>query len=617
MERSDRIPSFDGSPEKLATYRDEALAYTFTLEIHKRYLAGPRLAQNLTGVARTVIRRKLSVDPQWLAHPRGAYVLIDFLEQAIEQPTLVQASQYIQKFFYQLRRKRGETMTQWVNRHAESLWEASRALKRVQNEYVGGTHRTPASDSSTTGSYGWSRAPQGELSRWSTVWSEGQIDNDLFDEHGRIREGEDDDEIAEQRSHAHWSDWGWRSKDWSHQDWSSWKSEEYQPPQSWETDVPDFLPDYLVGFLLLQRSGLDALERANVLAAIRGVFSVRSVERALKEQWGDEDLMKRDRAKQQSFVAVGEEDDEESFLAEGDTPDFGDDTVSHEAYMVEQEVIDTALAAIHEQKRTLKEARWRQSQVRMGRRFYTPGSYPGGSKGSSKGGYGKSKTSAAKCLKCGGPHSSENCPVKKPMNQVAEEQAEVAFSAFSIDKSDEPQFEHTAPGTEHALSAQSEDWGTPQMIKEGKAVIDCGATSTLGSVEALEAIMKQNLEKCGRDRVSVDPEVRPTFKFGNNGTKSCLSTISLGVDLGQKSGQLQVHVHDIVNQPVLVSVKALKALGAVVDFERGEIIYRKACPKSVVPLETAKNGHLLMPLGGDLLAGAQIRRTPFTSLISE
>ena len=60
---------------------------------------------------------------------------------------------------------------------------------------------------------------------------------------------------------------------------------------------------HLTGFLLLQRSGLDAGERANVLAAIRGEFSVTSVERALKEQWADDDLLKRDKSHYQAHFA--------------------------------------------------------------------------------------------------------------------------------------------------------------------------------------------------------------------------------------------------------------------------------------------------------------------------
>ena len=51
-------------------------------------------------------------------------------------------------------------------------------------------------------------------------------------------------------------------------------------------DVQDFLPDFLTGFLLLNRSGLDAHERANILAAIRGEFWVKTVEK-LSENNGE------------------------------------------------------------------------------------------------------------------------------------------------------------------------------------------------------------------------------------------------------------------------------------------------------------------------------------------
>lgn len=278
MGEHQKAPSFDGSPEKLATYRDEALAYTFTLEIHKRYLAGPRLAQNLSGVARTVIRRKLSSDPQWLAHPRGAYTLIEYLEQAIEQPTLVQAAHQIQRFFYQVKRKKNETMTEWVNRHSESVWEASRALKKVEDEYVGSSSRALTSSNSSAGEN--SRRPWGSYDwrGWETTG--GSSERQPFDDNGRLQE---DEEEEEERASAAWDYHegdarGWGSSGWSHGGWTSWHSSEYQPPSSWQTNVPDFLPDYLVGFLLLQRSGLDAHERANVSAAIRGVFSVRSVD---------------------------------------------------------------------------------------------------------------------------------------------------------------------------------------------------------------------------------------------------------------------------------------------------------------------------------------------------
>ena len=111
-------------------------------------------------------------------------------------------------------------------------------------------------------------------------------------------------------------------------------------------------------------------------------------------------------------------------------------------------------------------------------------------------------------------------------------------------------------------------------IMQGKGIIDRRATSTLGSVDAIESLMQLNRQNHGRDRVVVDPRQRPTFKFGNNGTRDCISSVDLGVDLGGKVGKLKVHVHDVPNQPVLISVKARKKLGAVIDFSRNEIVYK-------------------------------------------
>ena len=194
----DGVPTYDGSAEHLAMFKEEALAYLFTLETQKRYLGGPRLAQGLTGVARTVIRKKLAVDPPWLAHPRGAYDLIEHLEQSLGQPTLIQAAQHIQKFFYQLKRKRNETMTQWTSRHSEALWDASRALQRVNSEHGSGT--TAGGSSKHTGKT-YSDASWGRRSHGSSTAARrdddsrtGDRDGGPFDENGRMR---DDGEASE------------------------------------------------------------------------------------------------------------------------------------------------------------------------------------------------------------------------------------------------------------------------------------------------------------------------------------------------------------------------------------------------------------------------------------
>ena len=88
----------------------------------------------------------------------------------------------------------------------------------------------------------------------------------------------------------------------------------------------------------------------------------------------------------------------------------------------------------------------------------------------------------------------------------------------------------------------------------------------------------------------------------------------MGMEVGNKNGKMEVHVHDSPMQPVLVSRKALKALGAVIDFEEGTIIYKNINKQKVMQLKEAANGHLLMPLTGNLLVGAEDRSRPFESL---
>ena len=570
-------------------------------------MAGPRLAKELTGVARTVVRKKLAQDPQWLAHPRGAYVLIEYLEQAIKTPTLVQASNPIHKFFYQLRRRKGETMTEWINRHSESMWEASRALRGVQKEHgVQSAQKgfePPASNSS--------QQLSGKRSSWDSRQPARSGGPGVFDENGRMTE-DDDDAEDERWSSAGWSHqsqhrqgWqSWGNDDWQQDRWQSWRSEEFQPPASWETDVQDFLPDFLTGFLLLNRSGLDAHERANILAAIRGEFSVKNVEKALREQWRDDDLSKRDRIKQYANIAFdeGEEDDNEALTANMEAPDPSHDPHGFEAFMSDQHEIDMALETIRNKKRTLKEARWRQQQVKMNRKFYPSTPYRSSSRSSAP-----PSTSydmeGDKYLACGGRHKTSSCPVKSQKANLVEEEAEVAFSASDFDQASPADKGRTSDLTHN--------------IMQGKGIIDCGATSTLGSVDAIESLMQLNRERHGRDRVTVDPRHRPTFKFGNNSTRDCISSVDLGVDLGGKVGKLKVHVYDVPNQPVLISVKALTKLGTIVDFSRNEILYKHVDPKAVVPLEVASNGHCLMPFGGDLLAGAVMRAQPFSSLAEE
>ena len=380
--------------------------------------------------------------------------------------------------------------------------------------------------------------------------------------------------------------------------------------------------------MLLHRAGLDTAERANILAAIRGQFGTLTVAKALRKQWSDEDLARRDKAKA-SVAYVTEELDEandEAFLAD-DLSFFDVENMEPEgqdAFVAEQTRIEDALAAIQTQKATLREARWKQKQIKLGRNFYPPRPFQRGASGSHGPGSGKG---TIQCFRCGGPHRIADCLREKNEEaKNAEEEAEVAFTASSegvmMDKitGHSLQDYDTEPDAikDEITGHSIQDYDTePNAIKDEISdhlafhtyevhhteirppgqntrnpvldqclgIIDCGATASLGSAEALEAIMSHNLQTLGRSNIEVDPSKRPTFKFGNGDKKTCLSTAKMGLQVGERPGNMEIHIHDTPGQPVLVSRKALRSLGAIIDFGRNEVIYERVNPKAVVPLQ--------------------------------
>ena len=91
-----------------------------------------------------------------------------------------------------------------------------------------------------------------------------------------------------------------------------------------------------------------------------------------------------------------------------------------------------------------------------------------------------------------------------------------------------------------------------------------------------------------------------------------MSSVQLQVDVADKIGRMDLHIHDSSDQPVLLSVKAQRNLGAIIDFEKCECIFSKVDKHAVVKLETASNGHVHV-----LMLLAQRRRTPFDGLSTE
>lgn len=617
------IPIYDGSSELYIPYRRAALNYVETLEWRKRSLAGPRLLTALEGPARVATQHQ---EPGWISHERGAQQLLDFLKGRVQAPTLAEAGKTISKFFYQVKRRRGESMNAWIVRHDEALYEARRTLAEAIQEY-GPEYST--GKPSTVRSEGRRSTTPSVIGSGSRRDASPRGASDFFDEHGRLRE----DDPSEEAEHTEEQQSEWQDPWWQQQSWWSWNESHHQGNWQWNQwrddrewrqqsaekntslrydvsaraseEADKFLPDFAAAWMLLQRSGLDGAERATMIASLKNQFSTRQVKEALRLNWTEEDLKRRDQNKSSAMIAEETEDavlhDEEHG---DDAPEWFDED-EKEAYSYLTAEAEQALQAIHQHRRTLREAREKQSMMRKSRHFF-----PIRKESTTR---WKSE-SEEKCYKCGGKHRTSACPQKEGHEKNKGAQGVHFTFVTSPEVVNEPGAtaltSESEGGDGHVLSMQ-------HIVDAGKAIIDGGATSSVGSVDAMEQIRKINQRKGISTEVDLKFDEAPSFRFGNNGRTTCLSTAQLNIPLAQQHGKMKIHVHEIPQQPILLSIQALRTMGAVIDFERDECIFRNIDPSRVVKLERAASGHQVFPLTEDVYSGSSRRVEPFVSLQSD
>ena len=562
--------------------------------------------------------------PGWVSHDKGAVQLLDFLKSQVRAPTLAEAGRSISRFFYGIKRRKGEGMAAWVVRHDEALMEAKRTLAEAIQEYGQIPKRSPTTRSSPPMSSGRMSSGGAQGGRWQDEQAEGtatpEANSYAADDDAEERADEPDPSESGTSPWDGWSNHSWRGQQW----WNWWDSGYYSDPwqvarskdewsrSSWEVseaaseEASKFLPDFVVAWMLLQRSGLDTVERSVIVANLKNQFTTHRVREALKLTWPDEELRRRDATRQSALFA---KDDEEILLADMELDE--DKAVEWEEGEEEEQAAYQALELeARTARRTLRDARERQSMMRKNRKFYP---------NVNNRDQGGERRPPLRCFRCGGPHLKKDCPEKPREDQ--DQRAHFVFSAAHEPRA-AGQTEKGGPELPGQMScvAQSQDklalLALERIIAEGKAIIDGGATSSLASEEALATVAHRNWEARGSDGLEITPG-GPCFRFGNGGRQQCLSTATMEVPLNQQLGRMRVHVHEVPGQPVLLSVQALKALKAVIDFETNQIVMKAVDPRKVAQLETTEGGHQLFPLVNDVLEGAHLRQTPFVSLSHE
>ena len=609
MRSKDGVPISNGESASFQTYEEMALQWEQGIPWHKRYLCGPRLVSELTGSAKKHI---LGKRPDWLSFNGGVDRLLQHLRQALGRPQIAEMSDHLNRYFKATKRKKMESMNDYITRKIEAYTRARQALCRVERDHGG--RRGDRATSYGNWQYG------GQWDGWQDrAWEsegEGAEFEDAEERHdepdgGRLGSegpGEDGSQQRDGSESRQWSWWGSRGSYWSTSNQSTHEDE------SWTTQAKELLPDFLQGWYLLQDATLEAHERNLVQTAIRGNYGLQRVAQELRNQWPEEDLKKRDQGTRQQGLwqdEIGDDygDEEE----EGQAWHYDDlvrDGMNEEGLALigdAEEEAEQALTLIAQGKRTLKEARSKQHQVKMSRQYYKS-SYTTKGKSWGKGGKGKTGGKGVSCFRCGGAHRTSACPDRQAPSGTAPQAHQSDEAAPFICYSD-------TKDEAMAYYGDGQLRSTAEAVASDMGVIDGGATRTLASVYALEKLANINEAKYGNNGIiGIDTSEKPTFGFGNSSKDTCVSTAQVNVWADERPGVLKVHALERGTGPLLLSVATLRSLGAIIDFEADVAVFRRLNDKKLVTLERSATGHQLISLTEDLLAKAQECKQAIPSL---
>ena len=505
-----------------------------------------------------------------------------FLRKSLGKPQIPELSDHLIKYFRQSRRKKLETMNDFIVRKTEIYARAKQALSRVHPHY---------------GSSGPANYARGRWhhygSSWHSGWSEDQW-HDARDSDSAEAENSEAQELTSQAEDTVWS----------RDPWSNWSGYHGDEEESWMTETAELLPDYLQGWYLLFDANLEVAERNMVQTALHGDFSLEKVAQTLRNQWPEEELKRYDQSHkntgywQEDVEEVTQDDQGMENLTMAALLEDGMNEEGIALMTQATEDAEEALALLQKAKVTLREARARQHQVKMSRKYYqTP-----------KPGYKSGESQGIQCFRCGGNHKIAQCPDRHaPRKAEAHAAAEAApFVCFT-------EAEEAAMMT----VGQSGQMTTEEAIEKGFGVVDGGATKTLGSVHALEAIAEENLRKHKNTRVlDVDTKDTPIFGFGNSSRDKCVSTAKMQIQAGDREGVLSVHALDKGKGPVLLSISTLRALKAIVDFDEDLIVFRGLNDQRLIQAERSLAGHQLLPLTDNLYSKSYESDHPIPSLRS-
>ncbi len=253
------IPVWNGEPSTFQDFEYDVLLYRDATIEKDRGVVGPRIARKMTGRARDAIIGMTVTERTALQQPDGATFL----------PAL-DVGKYLERYFFNLRRERGGTMTGYIQREQNTHSDLGRAIGRMTTANAAG----PATATTPTDAAPHAGMPVPDTPSPAAAAAEPAADAPAAPADGVL--------VA--------------------------------PPPAFPISTPvratgaddalgtgppsvDMLPDGVRSWLLLRRSGLPTQSRTTLIGHLDGRYMMSRVTRRLRESFDDADLREIDQGR--------------------------------------------------------------------------------------------------------------------------------------------------------------------------------------------------------------------------------------------------------------------------------------------------------------------------------
>ena len=360
--RAPKVPSWDGSADSFQC--EAALLYEQTTKFQDRYLAAPRLVGELQGAAKRLV---VGQRPDWVSFNGGVQHLLQHLRRCLGKPQVPELTE----LFKNSKRKQGELMGEYITRKCELYVRSQQAMTRVRPHHDRSSNRAGLD---------WAGSWPGQSRRSSVGEAEApeepQAAAPTAPESAPATEGS-----TSNQSSGGWGQWSWSgpsySWGWQSQHSWSWQGYDWQQSNNCSSEdslhLPELVPEFVQAWLLLQDAGLEPQERNTVLVATQGEMTLQRVAQELRNQFADVDIKKRDTTRKFHGYAGEHQEVSDDESPPPETAFNAETELNEEGLAIwseTEEEIQSALAAVQQAKRTLKNARERQKMVKQSRQYF-------------------------------------------------------------------------------------------------------------------------------------------------------------------------------------------------------------------------------------------------------